>query len=501
MEEGLHYHNTHNLEDCLFCGNKLTRERCDQLEEVFDNSWSNALKALEDATSLGQQHQLEMRELYRAIPNDATIMPDEREDYAEQRQALEAGLTEIGLCIGELIKSLDLKVNNPTKKVPITGRLVEFNPDGWESQYDAIEQLVSAIVKKHNKAFEDFSKLQQAAFSKIESHVLATNQAEWSRLQKAVVDADTSFDKSISEEKTITERQLELKNDLQDHGVGADKLNELVWAYLGHKEFRLVAEEGGYKIFRPNGTAATELSEGERTALAFCYFLTQLGAEGRKLENLVLVIDDPISSLDTAARTYAYSLMTRMTKKCAQVVILTHNTSFMNMVKREFQNLQRRDSTKCVAALLALDCRCNGDGEDRTTTLTPMHDLLVKYDSEYHYLFHLVHDAADKKETEYLYLLPNATRKLLEMFSTFCSPGQSNFAGALMDHSDAVKGKVDVKALERLVQIESHGTIDGLGNLPDLTLEEALRAADAAMKFINEVAKNHYKKMCSACAS
>lgn len=55
-------------------------------------------------------------------------------------------------------------------------------------------------------------------------------------------------------------------------------------------------------------------------AVSFCYFLTQLAAEGRKAENLILVIDDPISSLDTAARTYAYSLMTRMTKKCAQVI-------------------------------------------------------------------------------------------------------------------------------------------------------------------------------------
>lgn len=213
----------------------------------------------------------------------------------------------------------------------------------------------------------------------------------------------------------------------------------------------------------------------------------------------MLVIDDPISSLDTAARTYAYSLLTRMTKKCAQVIVLTHNTSFMNMVKREFQNLQKRNDTKKVTALLSLDCRSSGDGSDRITSLAPMDPLLVNYDSEYHYLFSLVQKAAQNGETEYLFLLPNATRKLLEMFATFCSPGQANFAGALGDHHEAVKDKVDIRALERLTQIESHGTINGLGTLPDLTLEEAIRAADAAINFIKVVGSDHYKKMCTAC--
>ena len=123
----------------------------------------------------------------------------------------------------------------------------------------------------------------------------------------------------------------------------------------------------------------------------------------------------------------------------------------------------------------------------------------ARHDSEYHYLFSLVQDAAQKKTSDYVFLLPNATRKLLEMFATFCSPGQANFAGALGDHHEAVKDKLDIRALERLIQIESHGTIDGLGTLPDLTLEEAIRAADAGINFIKEVGKDHYKKMCAAC--
>ncbi|MBE1288935.1 MAG: AAA family ATPase [Rhodobacteraceae bacterium] len=499
VEEGLHYHDEHSVSDCLLCGNAFSEERRAQLRRVFDKSWTEALRVLEDAVRQGQAHQQALRDLYRSIPKEAEVTAEERKDFVENRVLFEAAIKQLGLHVGELIKGLGVRAANPTKEVAITGDIADFNIEEWVQNYIAVETTLTEVVKRHNEAFTTFAEMQEDAFTKIEAHVLATNQGGWSRFQKAVRDAEEELKAAQTDEKRLAERQLELLNDLQDNGIGADKLNELIWAYLGHKELRLVAEAGGYKILRPSGKPATELSEGERTAVSFCYFLTQLAAEDRKVEDLVLVIDDPISSLDTAARTHAYSLMTRMTKKCAQVIVLTHNTSFMNMVKREFKTLQKRDATKQVTTLLSLDCRNSGNGDERVTSLTTMHTLLVNYDSEYHYLFSLVRDAARKGTTDYVFLLPNATRKLLEMFATFCSPGQSSFAGALMDHHDTVKDKLDVRALERLVQIESHGTIDGLGTLPNLTLEEAIRAAEAAISFIEEVGKDHYTKMCVAC--
>lgn len=499
VEEGLNYHDTHDVKNCLLCGNLFSTDRRAALRALFDRSWTDAVNALENAVKFGKVYQQSLRELYRSLPREAEIIIEERETFAISRASLEASIKELGLCVGKLLGGLEARVANPTKDVHVDAELEDFDLSNWVKEYATIEASLAASLKSHNDSFASFAELQKNAFSGIEAHVLATNQTEWLRLRNGLSEAETLFKAAEATEAGLVRRQLELRNDLQDHGIGADKLNDLIWAYLGHKEIRLMAEEGGYKLIRQDGKSATELSEGERTAVTFCYFLTLLGAEGRKLEDLILIIDDPISSLDTGARTFAYSQMTRMTKKCAQVIVLTHNTSFMNMVKREYQNLQRRSETSRVTALLSLDCRSSADGSDRVTSLVHMHPLLVNYDSEYHYLFSLVQDAAQKNSSEYVFLLPNATRKLLEMFATFCSPEHPNFAGALMDHHEAVKEKLDVRALERLVQIESHGTIDGLGALPDLTLEQALRAADAAIKFIKEVGKDHYKKMCGVC--
>ena len=499
-EEGLLYHDEHGLSECLLCGSSFSEDRKSQLRGLFDRSWTEALEALEDAVNLGQRHRQDLRDLYRSLPKEAEITAEERNEFVINKAFFEAAIRHLGLRVGELVEGLTARVANPTKEAVIARELQDFDLDEWLKDYAAVEDALKAAIKGHNDRFIRFEEMQKQAFGKIEAHVLASNQSEWTRLHKAVEDAAAEEATAQTEERDLSQRQLELRNDLQDHGVGADKMNELIWAYLGHKELRLIAEDDGYKIVRPSGKPATELSEGERTAISFCYFLTQLSAEGRNTKDLVLVIDDPISSLDTAARTYAFSLMSRMTKRCAQIIVLTHNTSFMNMVKREFQNFQKRDESQKLTALLTLDCRSLGDGHDRITSLAQMPDLLVKYDSEYHYLFSMVLDAANKQSTEYVYLLPNATRKLLEMFATFCSPGQSSFAGALGDHHETVKDKLDARALERLVQIESHGTIEGLGSLPDLTLEEAIRAAEASMKFIKEVANDHYKKMVKACS-
>ena len=498
-EMGLRYHEERNLSDCLLCGNPFPEERRAQLRHLFDRSWDAALSALKDSLKRGRMYQQSLSENFNSIPNENEITVDERGAFTENRTGIKNALNKVDLCVTKLLEGLRARVANPTNVVVAADALASFNLDDWLNNYAKIAENMRTIITKHNAAFTNFSSIQREAFEKIEAHVLATNQNEWNELRNAISVTGAEHEVAQKEEMRLANRQLELSNDLQDHGVGADRMNKLIWDYIGHKELRLIAEGSGYRVIRPGGVPATELSEGERTAISFCYFLTQLAAEGRKVADLVLVIDDPVSSLDTAARTHAYSLMTRMTKKCAQVVVLTHNTSFMNMVKREYQNLQRRDESKEITALLSLDCRKPCDESYRKTSIVPMHELLVKHDSEYHYLFNFVQSAAQNQNSEYLFLLPNATRKLLEMFAAFCSPGQSNFSGALSEHHETVKDKLDVRALERLVQIKSHGTIDDLGKLPDLTLQDAVRASQASIEFIKIVAESHYNKMKKAC--
>ena len=245
VEEGLHYHDRHGVTDCLLCGNPFSDDRRNQLRTLFDKSWTEAVSALEDSVNRGKHYQQALRELYSSIPKETEITAEERDVFGKNRASMEAAIKQLGVCVGELIKSLDARVANPTKKVVVTGELADFDLEEWLDGYATIEASLAATLKNHNDAFMSFSKMQKDAFAKIEGHVLATNQADWNRLQKAVKDAEHELETARTKEKGLANRQTELRNDLHDLGVGADKMNELIWAYLGHKELRLVDEDGG----------------------------------------------------------------------------------------------------------------------------------------------------------------------------------------------------------------------------------------------------------------
>ena len=84
---------------------------------------------------------------------------------------------------------------------------------------------------------------------------------------------------------------------------------------------------------------AFNLSGGEASLIAFCYFITQLKDElsGPDAEKLIIYIDDPISSLDANHIFYVYSLIESILcepLKYAQLFISTHNLEFLSILKR-----------------------------------------------------------------------------------------------------------------------------------------------------------------------
>lgn len=111
---------------------------------------------------------------------------------------------------------------------------------------------------------------------------------------------------------------------------------------FGFLGFSLAADprrQGTYQIIRSDGSDASKtLSEGEYTFISFLYFyhLCFGSHEGSGLfQNKILVIDDPISSLDSSVLFVVATLVKDIIAKCRkdefgikQVIILTHNIHF-----------------------------------------------------------------------------------------------------------------------------------------------------------------------------
>ena len=493
---GFSYHSENNVDQCLFCGNELSVARGEQLKALFDGAWDTFTKKLEQAQKYISDHQQLLRDRYQAIPRNNDFQLAQRAGAEEKIQAYKQSVEQLGKFVGDLKIALEHKRQQPTLAISLPPNFSDFEIVEFSNGFHTQNEELNGFIVKHNTAHDDFERQQEAAFMKIRNHVLGSERDKQSEIKLACVEAQKAEREMKEQCDKAREKRDVLHNELSNHGLGAEKLNRLIAMYLGHKDIQLKALDIGYELIRADGKPAKFLSEGEKTALSFCYFLTLFSAEGRKVKDLVVVIDDPISSLDTSAQTHAFSLLSRMTKKCAQTIILTHNLTLMNMVKREFQNLQKRKPDNMIASLLSLDCRNDSDNTGRRTTqLVGLDPLLKDYDTEYHFLFKVVYEASESGYSAHQFLLPNATRKLLEMFVAFASPDEPNFTAALMANHQKLQDKLEIKPLERLIQIESHGTIEGVGNLPQLTVEEGIRAAQAAMKYVAELAPIHFKSM------
>lgn len=110
-----------------------------------------------------------------------------------------------------------------------------------------------------------------------------------------------------------------------------------------------------YEVRRPDGTIADNLSEGEKNFIAFLYFYHlvhgSVSAEGETREKIV-VIDDPVSSMDSGSLFIVSTLVRQMIEICRnnadnrnpiakgnfikQIFILTHNAYFHREVSYGF---------------------------------------------------------------------------------------------------------------------------------------------------------------------
>jgi wobble nucleotide-excising tRNase len=166
----------------------------------------------------------------------------------------------------------------------------------------------------------------------------------WDKSSNEVGRAITSLDGQI---KVSRDKQAEWRkelNELEERATSTQptvqKINETLKAFQ-FTGFSLepAKEAHTYRLVRVNGESAYHsLSEGERTFITFLYFyhLSQAADSATGIEeDRVVVIDDPVSSLDSDILFIVSSLVREMAETARsgngpikQVMVLTHNVYF-----------------------------------------------------------------------------------------------------------------------------------------------------------------------------
>lgn len=158
---------------------------------------------------------------------------------------------------------------------------------------------------------------------------------------------------------------------------------------------------------------ATTLSEADKRTLAFAFFVARLRADGNLAAKLV-VLDDPVSSLDRNRRHQSIRLIANLAGDCKQLLILSHDAYFVRELR---ERLGDRKPTPITPHILTI--KRVGQGY----SVFAQCDIDDVCSSDYYRHHRLVADYVDGKSTANTREVAKAIRPLLEGYYHRRFPG------------------------------------------------------------------------------
>jgi wobble nucleotide-excising tRNase len=497
LKRGHEFHERNGLETCLFCGNDISGERRAKLAAALDNQIDQFVTRLERTSERLREVTSTLVGLQQRVPSPDDFMTELRTAFKESREVVNDEVKNTIAYLGTLQDVLTAKRERPASPADMSKVTPEAQVVNTAARLVTAIEAINAAIESHNMAVREFEKRKDEAETAIRRHFIVECREEYAGYAQALDDAAV---KRADEVKLLDKIKLEaaaLRQQIRAHGPAAGVINSLVASYLGHGELTIHPVDEGYQLQRHGRPISGVPSEGEKTAIAISYFLSSIKADNRKIKDAIVVVDDPVSSLDTKALNFACSLVRNRLENAGQVIVLTHNLQCMNEFRKGWKSKAREDKGKDpTAAFLFIDVTIPEGQAKRSSTIVKMSKLLREYDSEYHYLFSHVlrfYETPDAYD-DHGYMIPNVLRRVLDVFLAFKCPGNSGLPGQLeklcADYGDLDRDRL--AALERLAQVESHSdNLDDLLSFSTMTLEETRAAAKALIEMMEQVDAKH----------
>ncbi len=410
-------------QECEFCGSPIPHARLELLCGHFSQEYEALVRELA-AKIQGCQE----------LPLDVPL-PDER-DFAPDLKAEFAGLRDRILNWKEWVAQLKARmVEALTQKQTLIETGISWEADlSRAAEGQAQLEQVNALIQRHNQAANELTQAKAKARAALENHFAALlfRDNDLTGIENRVSEARQRATDATGLLVRLVAQITGVELQVRQQSIGAVKLNDVLRFLLAGNNIEVASVGDGLFEFRRDGAAAANLSDGEKTAIAFAYFLISLEANGGVLADTIVFLDDPISSLDSNHIYAVYALLVERFGDCRQLFISTHNSELFNLMKDRW--FRSRDQYCDNANACAYYVRRSLDGNTRWMThLETLPKLLRKYKSEYQFVFEQLHafsNAANPTLHE-AYTSPNLLRKFLEAYLGFRKPCVSQWSAKL----------------------------------------------------------------------
>lgn len=343
VKDGHHHFSQKANGKCPYCQQPLPDDFEQQLASVFDEQYkekTRQLSLLQNTYLSFADNALQLLASNKSKPLPQSLGWDAYDGLLEKLQD--------GIELNQ--ERLDEKLKTPAQPAselkPILPIIRELNQlvEDFNKEIDAYNAIIDD--QKNQQA-----KCKRQILEYLKSLVADDLSAYGKNLknaEKACAAASKELTALQKEKASIESKIASLSKEIVSTVDVMNQINDTL-RYTGFQGFRLRESKtytNHYEIVRPDGSIAENLSEGELQFIAFLYFYHQVrgNREDGPQKKKIVVIDDPVSSMDDGVLFIVSSLIREFLEVChstadyhdpqdsggyiKQIFILTHNIRF-----------------------------------------------------------------------------------------------------------------------------------------------------------------------------
>ena len=478
IESGLKLHK--EGDNCKFCnGNLDFLDVKSKLAEFKENKRHKAIEKLK-----------QFREQLQSLLDSIKIIEKESKTYS----------TNIGTDIEQYFTAISAKKNTIVSLITSCQSKIDkieiqetFDFELLAETLKVIEESISSISKAKHQLLLELRKKQNNLTTLVKGAIgleirkSATIKEKLKEVKDKVVDVKEKRENNKKKQQDIQDlkQQKSLTKDF------ADFVSQILNDINISLKVVLDTDNKNYIIKSTNENATLtikDISEGEKNLLALLFFYYELFADNKqqriKPEIELIIVDDPISSMDDSNKFYILEMMKNLLElKNQQIFVMTHSWD-------DYCNLSYGQENNQTFATFEIR-KNNG-----VSTLVE----LSRKVKPYNYLFKEIYEFSKKSgediKTEcQIYHYPNVMRRIFEEWYGFKIGRDLNFTSNLQKQIEndfsitSNNQKTKLGLLIKVCNILSHSINDSMNP------QEIHQSAKYLMRLIEDKDKLHFDKM------
>ena len=329
---------------CPYCRQPIPSDYEEQLASCYDEQYQRAIETIKAFRQNYRSHMGVIFTILKTAAEQETLPA-----LADSVKALQPQINNFTRAVQGNLDRIDEKIADPSKVVS----LEDLTPMLLDLAF-ALTKL-NEEVQKNNDMVAKLGDTQEQCIKDVWGLIAYRMQGEVKTYHLALEEAAKTT-RDLNAEETENKRRLgEIEAQITLLGKSSttiqaaiDDINTLLHdsGFEGFEIIKSDVAKDAYKVVRGDKKLAVRLSEGEKHFLSFLYFYNQVKGcdENGVMKEKIVVIDDPVSSLDGNALFIISSLVREMIEVCfnnaeyegetekgnyiRQLFILTHNAQF-----------------------------------------------------------------------------------------------------------------------------------------------------------------------------